>query len=85
MTIRSLAEDTASKASAALKAPLSESEREAVTRVIEAAIVEAVRLTTAECRDAAARCADEDRLKKRIVIEINKSATAQFPDMGSTR
>ena len=85
MTIRSLALEATEKASAAIGATLSDSEREAVTKVIDDAITEAVRRTMVECQDAAARCADGDQLKKKIVIEINKSATAQFPDMGSTR
>ena len=85
MTIRSLALEATEQASAAIGPTLSDSEREAVTKVIEDAITEAVRRTMVECQDAAARCADEDQLKKKIIIEINKSATAQFPDMGSTR
>ena len=85
MTIRTLALEATEKVSTAISASLSDSEREAVTKAIEGVIVEAVRRTMVECQHAATRCADEDQLKKRIVIEINKSATAQFPDMGSTR
>lgn len=85
MTIRSLAEEAAGKAGAALATPLSQPEQEKIILVIEEAITEAVKLTMQECRDAAVRCAEQDQLKKKMVIEINKSATAQFPDMGSTR
>ena len=85
MTIRSLAEEAASKASAALSSPVSQPERETITHVIEEAITAAVMQTMQECRDAAVRCADQDQLKKKMIIEINKSATARFPDMGSTR
>ncbi len=85
MTIRSLAEDTASKARAAIATPLTEQEQEAVIKVIEGAIIEAIRNTMQECQDAAVRCTGEAQLKKKMVIEINRSATARFPDMGSTR
>ena len=85
MSIRSLAEGAASKADAAIEATLSKQEQEAMTKAIESAITAAIRTTMQQCQDAAGRCVTGDQVKKKIVIEINKSATAQFPDMGSMR
>lgn len=85
MSIRSIAEGAARKAEAAIAAPLSEQEREAVTRAIEGAVIDAIKNTMQECRDAALGCTREQKTKAKIVIELNKTATAKFLDMGAMR
>lgn len=86
MSIRSLSETATHEAEEVLSASISEEERRGLTKVIEQAVIEAIKTTTKQCQDAAVACCESSpSMSKKIVIELNKTQTVIMADMGSMR
>lgn len=86
MSIQSLSETATRKAEAVLSVSISEEERRALAKVIEGVVIEAIKITSQQCKDAAAACCENSpSMSKKIVIEINKTPTVKMADMGSMR
>ena len=86
MTLKTLADDAVSQIGETVSAKLSESEAEAISKVVEDTLIKAVNQTTKNCATAAVVCCGpEADLAHKIAEEVDRAQTALIANLLSMR